>query len=754
MATLHPSHSAGFSFGRAPLVAALVCAGLLGAAPVYAATINVTASAPDVLNGANGSCSLREAITNINNGATTFADCANVGAAYGSGDTINIPAGAYVNSIATTNENLNANGDLDILKNVAIVGAGASNVLLDGGGIDRVFHLVTSGKIVAISGVTIQNGNGSTIGGGGIWNASTLTLTDALIRNNKASGVGSGGILSQGGGTTLINSTVSGNTSADGVGGIDNYNNSPLTITNSTISGNTSSTGIGGIHIFNNVIGVLPVVNITNSTLSGNTGGMGGILVSVGTVNLTNATISANAGDGTNAGGIQKSSSAATTITLRNSIVAGNTGPACVGTIVNGGNNIDDGTSCGWSNVSGSMSGTNPLLGPLALNAPGSTRMHALLAGSPAINGVTFGSPNGAPATDQRGVARPVGAGYDIGAFEAPVGAVNQPPVAVNDSYATPFKTTLTVAAKGVLTNDSDPDSNTFTALYVPNSGPAHGTLSLDFDGGFTYTPTPGYSGPDSFTYYAYDGTVNSATPATVIITVGAAANLSPVAQNDSYATPFNTPLTVAAPGLLGNDNDPDSNPMTAQWSSNPSHGTLTSLNANGGFVYTPMPGYSGSDSFTYHVNDGTANSSATTVSITVGASVNNPPLAANDNYATPFNTALNVAAAGVLANDSDPDGNPLGAMLATGPSHGTLTQTLNANGSFIYTPAFGYSGPDSFTYYANDGTLNSAATATVSITVGGATIASIPTLSQWAMLLLSLLLALLAVLGIKKSKG
>lgn len=405
--------------------------------------------------------------------------------------------------------------------------------------------------------------------------------------------------------------------------------------------------------IFNNVIGVPPVVNITNSTLSGNTGGIGGIYISVGTVNVTNSTISANAGDGTAAGGIQKSSNAATTITLRNSIVAGNTGPACVGTIVNGGNNIDDGASCGWSNVNGSMSSTNPLLGPLALNAPGSTRMHALLAGSPAINGVTSGSPNGAPVTDQRGVARPLGAGYDIGAFEAPVGAVNQPPVAANDSYA----------------------------------------------------------------------------------------------------TPFNTPLTVAAPGLLGNDSDPDGNPMTAQWSSNPSHGTLTSLNANGGFVYTPMPGYSGPDSFTYHVNDGTANSSATTVGITVGARANNPPLAANDNYATPFNTALNVAAAGVLANDSDPDGNPLGAVLATGPSHGTLTQTLNANGSFIYTPAFGYNGPDSFTYYANDGTLNSATTATVSITVGGATIASIPTLSQWAMLLLSLMLALLAVLGIKKSK-
>lgn len=429
MIQLQKFDTSRLSLRRMPLVAALPVAIMKfgvslafaflligGTSLSQAATINVTANAPDVLNGANASCSLREAITNINNGATTFADCANVGGVYGSGDTINLPAGTYTNAIPSTNEDLNANGDLDILKNVAIVGAGASNTFVDGGGIDRVFHLVNSGKIVSISGVTIQNGNGSTTGGGGIWNVSALTLTDSVIRGNTASVSGSGGIRSQNGGTTLINSTVSGNTSAGGTGGIDIYNGSPLTLTNSTVSGNTSSTGIGGIAIL-----VLPsVVNITNSTISGNTGGIGGIYFSAGTLNITNSTISGNGGDGTTAGGIHNNPISPTTITLRNSIVAGNTGPACVGAIVNGGNNIDDGTSCGWTNVNGSMSSANPQLGPLALNAPGTTWTHALMAGSPAIDGVTFGSPNGAPSTDQRGIARPLGAGYDIGAFEAP----------------------------------------------------------------------------------------------------------------------------------------------------------------------------------------------------------------------------------------------------------------------------------------------------------------------------------------------
>ena len=93
--------------------------------------------------------------------------------------------------------------------------------------------------------------------------------------------------------------------------------------------------------------------------------------------------------------------------------------------------------------------------------------------------------------------------------------------------------------------------------------------------------------------------------------------------------------------------------------------------------------------------------------------------MAINDSYSTNEDTPLNVTAPGVLANDTDADGNTLTVAAprpASGPSHGTLT--LNANGSFSYTPAANYNGPDSFTYNANDGTVNSASAATVSITV------------------------------------
>ncbi len=103
---------------------------------------------------------------------------------------------------------------------------------------------------------------------------------------------------------------------------------------------------------------------------------------------------------------------------VANSIFANSTrGNNCYLTVVNGGNNIDDGSSCNFGSANSSMSNTDPFLGPLANNG-GPTQTHALLSASPAIDGVTYNSPNLSPATDQRGSTRPQGSGYDIGAYE------------------------------------------------------------------------------------------------------------------------------------------------------------------------------------------------------------------------------------------------------------------------------------------------------------------------------------------------
>jgi VCBS repeat-containing protein len=289
------------------------------------------------------------------------------------------------------------------------------------------------------------------------------------------------------------------------------------------------------------------------------------------------------------------------------------------------------------------------------------------------------------------------------------VNASSDAPVATNDAYTTNEDTPLEVPAPGVLANDNDPDGDPLTAWVGP--GTSHGTLNLNANGSFTYTPAANFNGTDTFTYHASDGPLDS-DPATVTITVNPV-NDAPVATNDSYSTAEDTPLNVAAPGVLGNDNDIDGNQLTAALITGPTHGTLA-LTGNGSFTYTPAANYNGPDAFTYRASDGTAQSNTATVTITVTA-VSDPPTANNDTYSTNEDTLLTVATPGVLGNDTDPDSATLTAAVATGPAHGTLT--FNANGSFTYTPAANYNGPDTFTYRANDGTAQSNP-ATVTITV------------------------------------
>ena len=189
--------------------------------------------------------------------------------------------------------------------------------------------------------------------------------------------------------------------------------------------------------------------------------------------------------------------------------------------------------------------------------------------------------------------------------------------------------------------------------------------------------------------------------------------NDAPVAAADSYSTNEDTPLVVAAAGVLANDTDVEGDSLSAVLATGPSNGIVT-LNGDGSFTYTPNANFNGSDSFSYKANDGSLDSGVATVSITVSA-VNDAPVATAESYSTNEDTPLVVAAAGVLANDTDVDGDSLSVVLATGPSNGIVT--LNGDGSFTYTPNVNFFGSDSFTYKANDGSLDSGV-ATVSITV------------------------------------
>ncbi|MFV1967566.1 MAG: cadherin-like domain-containing protein, partial [Pirellulaceae bacterium] len=191
---------------------------------------------------------------------------------------------------------------------------------------------------------------------------------------------------------------------------------------------------------------------------------------------------------------------------------------------------------------------------------------------------------------------------------------VNKPPVAMNDTYNVNEDQMLTVTAAGVLDNDTDPDGNSLTSALV--SGPANGTLDLSSDGSFTYTPNSNYNGADRFTYNASDG-VNTAVVATVSISVDPV-NDAPVASGRNYMTEVDKALSIT---LVAVDIDGDGLTYTI---SNPLNGTLTGTAPN--LTYTPNGSFTGSDRFTFRVNDGTVDSDTATVAIEVRS--NSAPVA------------------------------------------------------------------------------------------------------------------------------
>jgi VCBS repeat-containing protein len=281
-------------------------------------------------------------------------------------------------------------------------------------------------------------------------------------------------------------------------------------------------------------------------------------------------------------------------------------------------------------------------------------------------------------------------------ALEIQVVGGNTAPVARNDAYSLDEDSTLQVAGPGVAGNDSDAQGSALRVTMV--AGPAHGTLSLGADGSFTYAPDAGFNGGDSFTYKVNDGELDSEV-ATVLLQV-AAVNDAPVAAGEAFATDEDIPL---AGNVLGNDTDPDADALTAHLGDGPAFGELA-LNPDGTFTYSPDADFSGTDTFTYWVSDGSLDSAVVSVELEV-ASVNDTPVAAEDAVSAMEDEAVS---GNVTGNDVDADGDTLAAVLLSGPSHGELA--FAEDGSFTYAPEADFNGTDSFTYQVSDGQADSGA--------------------------------------------
>ncbi|MDH4184161.1 MAG: CSLREA domain-containing protein [Nitrospinota bacterium] len=450
---------------------------LIHAPGAWAAVIGVTTTADTV--AADTSCSLREAVNNVNSVGvdTTGGDCVISAGA----DTISIPAGTYTLTGAS-GDDANLSGDLDILQSVTITGAGAGSTIINGGGIDRVIHVTaavtaTIGNVTITGGsadsgagmyivggiITISNstfsGNTTTAGhGGGMFvNAGTLTISNSTFSGNTATNAGGGGVFVNAGTLAISNSTFSGNTATNGGGGVSTGSGSS-TISNSTFSGNTTSSGGGGVY-------ARGVTTLSNSTFSGNKATSGGGIYNSGTLTVTNSAITGNSvtslGGGvfdwlltsttltnttvsgnhskSDGGGLYNFGALTLTnctitgntagkicpgiyrsgsVSASNSIIAGNVGTLgnCgSGGITTNGYNIDSDGTCGFTGV-GDISNSTTILTYLgALANNGGPTMTRALLSGSPA--IDMGScVNGA---DQRGTARPQGSTCDMGAYEA-----------------------------------------------------------------------------------------------------------------------------------------------------------------------------------------------------------------------------------------------------------------------------------------------------------------------------------------------
>lgn len=297
------------------------------------------------------------------------------------------------------------------------------------------------------------------------------------------------------------------------------------------------------------------------------------------------------------------------------------------------------------------------------------------------------------------------------------VNPVQDNPVAVGDDYELNEDEPLTVDAEnGLLSNDTDVDGDQLTAVLV--TGPSNGTLDLNDDGSFVYTPDEHFNGADSFTYQVSDGTTTS-DPVSVDLTINAVED-DPIAVDDAYEVDEDDTLEVNADlGLLANDLEPDGDDLTIDLGERPENGSVV-LQSDGSFTYTPDEDFFGTDTFTYIISDGFREAEAT-VTVTV-APLPDPPTAENDSIAVVINGGQQQL--DVLGNDSDPDESQVLTIVAVTQGDQGGTVEISEDGqSVLFTPAVGFEGTDTFEYTIEDEDgLTSTATvlASVSITPSG----------------------------------
>ena len=297
-----------------------------------------------------------------------------------------------------------------------------------------------------------------------------------------------------------------------------------------------------------------------------------------------------------------------------------------------------------------------------------------------------------------------------------PLSIANQPPIAAGDSAIANAGSAIDI---DVLANDSDPDGDplTLSIFKTSDNGKAevshNGTPDNPKDDFITYTPNPNFSGPDVFVYQISDGKGGTAVTK-VEVTVDP--NRSPIASGDAATVNAGSAIDI---NVLANDSEPDGDPLNLSIFRAASNGKAE-VNNNGtpdnpqddSITYTPNRDFSGDDIFLYQVSDGKGGTAVTKVEVTVDP--NHLPIAAGDSAIGNAGSAIDID---VLANDSDPDGDPLTLSIFKTSDNGKAEVSHNGTpdnpkDDFItYTPNPNFSGPDVFVYQISDGKGGTAVT-------------------------------------------
>jgi hypothetical protein len=251
-----------------------------------------------------------------------------------------------------------------------------------------------------------------------------------------------------------------------------------------------------------------------------------------------------------------------------------------------------------------------------------------------------------------------------------------------------------TTTSTGLLTI---PISNLLVQSWVDDPDSNYGIIFQDYT-----------SATDSLGFSSRENSTTGRRPKLSVTYIGP--NEEPTASNDTYMVDEDNTLTVAAPGVLDNDDDPDGDTLSAVLVTGPASGTFD-LHTDGSFVYTPPANFNGPVSFTYRASDGALNSNLATVTITVNA-MPDPPVAVDDVAGVDEDAAVTFD---VRGNDSDIDGDTLSVIAVSDPSSGAAT--INPDGTITYTPDGDFYGGDSFSYTISDGN-GGTATANVAVTV------------------------------------